>query len=409
MIRKTLSALCLLSCGWIAAAQTFVTVAQLEATLAADHSKSDKDLAHEIGLLELKQRLSTARLTQLETDLPGERSRQALLAIGDESAFLELPASEILSNPPPDRAMEKAILSRAVDFVETTVPKMPNFFATREITRFQSLKPAVDVAVDSSQGLPSSSFRNEPQRIEPFRFADSSQATVLYRDGKEVVEVLEETKGKKSSDVDGLSNWGEFGPLLAVVMSDILSGKLGWLHWEQSPSGPIAVFRYQIEKDKSHYVVRYCCVPSSDPKKNDFETVPPYHGKIAIDPANGTVMRFTVETELDPKLPIRRAAVAMEYGPVEIGGASYICPIKSIAFSHAVSFSFTAASVVPPSPRSNVNGIRVIRPPETISINDTAFTKYHMYRADIRIVPDNPDESAPKVTPPSLPDTPPHP
>jgi hypothetical protein len=120
-------------------------------------------------------------------------------------------------------------------------------------------------------------------------------------------------------------------------------------------------------------------------------------------------MRFTIETELDAKLPIKRADVAMEYGPVEIGGASYICPIKSIAFSHAVSFSFTAASVVPASPRSNVNGLRVIRPPETTSINDTAFTKYHMYRYEIRIVPDNPDEAAPKVAPPSLPDTPPHP
>jgi hypothetical protein len=405
VLRKPLVALCVLSVCLIAEAQTTVTVVQLEATLAAAHSKSDKELAQEISKLALKQRLTSARLSLLQADLPGDKSRQALLAIADESAFLELPAAEILPTAPPNRAAVKAILSRAVDFVETTVPKMPNFFATRETTRLQSLKAARDVALDSSDGLPGS-FENQALRTEPFHLIDTARAIVLYRDGKEEVEAPQERK--KSAKVDGLTNWGQFGPLLAVVMSDILAGKIGWLHWEHANEGPLAVFRYKIEKEKSHYTVDYCCVPSSDPKKGEFKTVPPYHGEISIDTKTGAVLRFTLETELDSKLPIKRAYVAMEYGPVQIGGASYICPIKSISLSHAVSFSFTPASIVPASPRYT-RGIRVMNPPETTAINDTAFTSYHMYRADIRIVPDSPDEPAPKITPPSIPASPPNP
>ena len=259
---------------------------------------------------------------------------------------------------------------------------MPNFFATREISRFQSLRAAQDLALDSSEGLAASSLQNQAFRTEPFRLVDTAQATVLYRDGKEVIEPAEQKKEKRAR-IEGLSNWGEFGPLLAVVMSDILAGKIGWLHWEKTLGGPLAVFRYKIEKDKSHYVVRYCCAPSSEPKKSDIETVPGYHGEISIDPESGSVRRFTLETELDGKLPIKRAAVAMEYGPVGIGGASYICPVKSIAFSHAISFTFAEAEVIPASPRSrgNISGIRVLRPPEATAINDTTFTGYHVFRA----------------------------
>ena len=287
------------------------------------------------------------------------------------------------------------------------MPRMPNFFATRDTTRLQSVKAGQDVQLDTSEGMPAS-FRNEPIRTEPFRLIDTSQANVLFRDGKEVIEPAEDKK-RKSDKVEGLTNWGEFGPLLAVVMSDILGGKLGWLHWEKAPDGPLAVFRYKIEKDNSHYVVRYCCAPSADPRKADYETVPPYHGEFAINPQTGAVRRFTIQTEPAPNLLIKRADIAMEYGPVEIGGASYICPIKSISFSHAVSLFYAPASVVPASPRSHSNGIRVFHPPEATAINDTAFTSYHMYRADIRIVPESPDKATPAITPPSLPPVPPHP
>lgn len=77
-----------------------VTVAELEQTLAAVHGLPDAEVAMQLSDLELTERLSTARLDRLETDLPGEKSRQALLILADTSAFLDPPAAETPSQAP---------------------------------------------------------------------------------------------------------------------------------------------------------------------------------------------------------------------------------------------------------------------------------------------------------------------
>jgi hypothetical protein len=398
MVGKHLVALCLISFSMIAGAQNPVTVAQLEETLAADHGKSDKDLAQQIGKLVLTQRLTTAHAGQLQADLPGEKSRLALEAIADASAFLPLPAAEILPNAPPERADQKAMLSRAVDFVATTVPSMPNFFATRETTRLERVKPEREVALDTAE----TSADSTPK--EPFHLVDTSLVTVEYREGKELVENPDEKK--KGVKDNGLTNWGEFGPLLGLVMSDILTGRIGWLHWEQGADGPVAVFRYKI--DKSHYVVRYCCLPDPDPRKQNLETVPPYDGEIAIDPKTGSVLRLVLETELDRKLALKRDDVMVEYGPVQIGGVSYICPLKSVSITHEVSVANSMSSGIAPALRGGSKSIHIFEPAETTAINNVAFTHYHRYRAELRLLPDHPDESAPETTPPSKPPAPPN-
>jgi hypothetical protein len=398
VIRKSLVGLGLFSVCLIAGAQNAVTVAQLEQTLAADHGKSDKELAQQIGKMELTQRLATAHAALLQADLPGEKSRLALEAVADASAFLALPAAEILPTAPPDRAAQKAILSRAIDFVLSTVPSMPHFFATRETTRLERVKPEREVTLDTAETSADSSPK------EPFHLVDTSLVTVEYREGKEVIENPDEKK--KGERNNGLNNWGEFGPLLGLVMSDILAGRIGWLHWEQGADGPVAVFRYKI--DRSHYIVRYCCLPDPDPKKRNLETVPPYDGEIAIDPKTGSVLRLVLETELDRNLPIKRDDVMVEYGPVQIGGVSYICPLKSVSITHEVSALNFMSSGIAPALRGGSKSIHIVEPAETTAINDVAFTHYHRFRAELRLVPENPDESTPEITPPSKPPVPPN-
>lgn len=378
LIRGPLVGLGLLSVCLMARAQSPVTVAQLETTLAAVHGKSDKDLAQQIGKLELAQRLTTAQVARLQADLPGEKSRLALEAVADASAFLQPPAEEILPTAPPDRANQKAILSRAVDFVLSTVPSMPNFFATRETTRLERIKQEREVSLDAAE-----TSGDAPPR-EPFHLVDTSLVTVEYREGKELIENPDEKK--KGVKDNGLTNWGEFGPLLGLVMSDILAGRIGWLHWEQGADGPLAVFRYKI--DKSHYIVRYCCLPEADPRKRSVETVPPYDGEIAIDPKTGSVLRLVLETELDRTLPLKRDDVMVEYGPVQLGGVTYICPLKSVSITHEVAAASMSAGMSP-GRRGASRSIHVLEPAEATAINDVAFTHYHRYRAELRLVPED--------------------
>jgi hypothetical protein len=119
-----------------------VTVDRLEQTLAAAHSLQDAEVARQLSDLELTERLSTAKLNRLETELPGEKSRQALMIVADASAFLDPPAAEIPDQSTPDQATQRKILALSVNYVTQTLHQLPNFFATRVTSSFEDM-PAV--------------------------------------------------------------------------------------------------------------------------------------------------------------------------------------------------------------------------------------------------------------------------
>jgi len=257
---------------------------------------------------------------------------------------------------------------------------MPDFLAARTTTRFQDRKVS-QLVNESVIALDRS-----------FHIVDRSSIGVVFRNGREVTEPTVRKRSREGSKFSpGLINWGEFGPLLGIAMADLLSGKVGWGHWEQGPTDRIAVFRYMVAKDKSHYTVKYCCIPGVQGKMVDFEVIPQYHGEIAVDPATGSVLRLVLKTDLDSDLPITRADVMVEYGTVEIGGRSYICPVKSVSMSKALSFEPIGLAVF--EGRTVPNAIYDLN---TTAINDVVFENYHIFRSEMRILPGT--SSVPEIT-----------
>ena len=354
-----------------------VTVAQLEKTLAAAHGKSDASTAQRLAEMELTERLSSAKLAYWNANLRGDKARQALIALADASAFLDPPAAEIPLSAAPDPAVQQKMISLAADYVLKTMPRLPNLFATRETKQFQN-----HFAASRTEGA---NINVDPR----LHFVGSSSATVLYRDGQEVLDhsvSTDATEAGKPPQTNGLVTWGEFGHLLGTVMADALQGKLTWSRWELGAAGPMAVFRYAVPLVKSHYEVRQCCVLFDDGMSGfnripgSFDQVPAYHGEIAIDPVTGAVVRLVLQTELQPTYPIVRADVVVEYGPVEMGGKTYICPVKSISISK--------------SPIRQGNGVWYSNSTATglkkTAINDYVFENYHLFRGDARILTGDP-------------------
>ncbi len=326
-----------------------LTVEQVEHVLDVLHNESDKDLARELGGLHLIQRLTTARFERLNSQLPGKKTKQALLAIADESAFLDLPPADLLDLPVPNRAEQKRIVSQAAEFVATSVSRMPNFTATRTTTRFQ------DVNVMRL-------IKKHMILVQGFRFIDHNEVTAVYRDGKEVDEDAKTNKPEKSVlSKTGLYSWGEFGPLLGVVVTDLLKGKIDWSHWEQTVDGPAAVFRFSVNADESRYIVHYCC-DLKDGRSRELKTTPAYHGEIAIEQATGAVLRIVLKADLTSDVDLSRADLAIDYKRVEIGGRNYILPSKSVSISTT---------------------------PAVVAINDVVFDHYHQFRGEMRIVPED--------------------
>jgi len=201
------------------------------------------------------------------------------------------------------------------------------------------------------------------------RATGAYSTTVTYHDGREVPEA-DAAKGKKDdSPALGLTTSGEFGPVLDVVMGDATRSEVVWLRWEQGASEPVGVFRYAVPEDQSNYAVR---IPNGTKIE---ELHPAYHGEIAIDPATGAILRLSVVAGLPPPHETMQTAIVVEFAPLTIGDRSYICPVKGVAFSKT------------PVPSASVPAGDSPGPMQT-QLNDVAFTHYHVFGSEARIVTD---------------------
>ena len=290
---------------------------RLEQMLALASREPDVAVAKQISKLELTERLSAARLTRCEASLPGPNARRALRALADRSSFLDPPASEILTTAEPNPEAQRGMIALCVGYVQRTIHQLPNLYATKVTT----------------------SFQHELKDKKPLHWVSTESAVVRYRDGQEILGSNEPRTG-----TSGMTTAGEFGPILNAALLDSAGGNLTWSHWEPGAGIAEAVFRYAVAAGNSHYSV-----------DGQF---PGYHGEITIDPSNGTILRLVLRADPKPSLPLLRADFVVEYGPVQLGGKTYICPLKGVALS--------ADS-------------------KRWWLNDITFEQYHLYRASAHL------------------------
>jgi hypothetical protein len=351
-----------------------VTVQQLDQMLAAAHGTPDIPMAAQLSDVVLIERLSAVRLSRYETDFPGPRTRQALMVLADMSAFLYPPVEEMPAIAKPDPIAQREMIALTVNYVNQTMHQLPNFFATRVTVSFQD-----NPSIDESKPDNNRSFVSDLVIVsKSLHSVGRYSAAVLYRGGREVVHA-----GAVQSGPQGLITSGEFGPILGTALLDAAGGDLVWSHWEQGAAGQEAVFRFSVPAEKSHHDVSYCCILKGNGDRVYYRQFSAYDGEITIDPANGTVLRLSLKaTGLKRPDPIVKANIVVEYGPVELGGRTYICPVKGIALSLAS------------ETRPLLGGREEDFPPLQTSLNDVTFEQYHLYRASSHVVPGNSEEQA---------------
>jgi len=340
-----------------------VTVSQLEEEVKRQVGRRDGAAEKDLYRLQLTERLSTARLATLKAQLSGAKTRAALTELADASAFLNLPADEIPATPKPDIPEQRHILALAVDYLSKTIPRLPNFYALRTTVRYED---TVELANNSAVSVASN---------EPMREAGASTASVIYRDHQEVVDA---TPGKKRAGYDAaLMTRGTFGPILSTSIVDAAHGVTTFSHWEQGAGGLEAVFKFKVAKDQSHYLVAYARsgMGSQAPEQSTA-----YHGEIALDPATGTILRLALVSDPELDSPMLQANVMVEYGQVEIGGKQYTCPVKSVSLLQG---------------RAALPGYSYSFAGRFTRINDVAFSDYHMFRTEMRLITDD-SQAAPQ-------------
>ena len=114
-----------------------VTVEQLQQILAGMHGKRDDEAARQLSNLELVERLSSDKLALWQADLPGPEALAALDQPGSGISFPRSSPGGLTTPPPPDLPEQRRIMTLTVDYVSKTTHQLPNFYATRETTRFE--------------------------------------------------------------------------------------------------------------------------------------------------------------------------------------------------------------------------------------------------------------------------------
>jgi VWFA-related protein len=356
-----------------------ITVEELRQTLVSEFAanKSDTDIAKHLSAVSLTERLTGVGKARIKAETqPGPKTAQALDLLADSSALLAPPPAEIPTDPKPDIAAQRAVINAAINYVATTLRHLPDFLATRATNSFDDMPTAI-----SHSGY---------EALTPMHADGTFTRQITYRDGREVIDSSAAASGAKKKLVpgpQGLATWGEFGPVLAIALTDAAKGRVTWSRWEQSANGRVAVFHYEVPKAASHYLIDYCCSWASnvDPTQVRYHDTPGYHGDLYVDPVNGSILRVTLEAELTLGDPVVSAGIAVEYGPVNIDGKIYMCPVHSIAIS-----------------TEHNPGVKTIGGEAMVNrINEVAFMGYHKFGSTARILAAVPDGAAPSSATPA--------
>jgi hypothetical protein len=167
-------------------------------------------------------------------------------------------------------------------------------------------------------------------------------------------------------------------PALEGLLNDIESkGGLSWSRWEQDAGRRLAVFHKIIPTDASPRQEWLCCLPDGDGNEA-YKRYVGYHEEIAIDPESGAVLRLTVQADPQSSTPLARSDIMIEYGSKDIGGKTYVCPLKSVTLTRGRSVRML---------REWDEGFMAYGPYITM-LNDISFDQYNVFRSESRVLTD---------------------
>lgn len=342
-----------------------VSIAQLAdyLTTARGTRESDDAVADRLSQVTLSEQLTERTLDRLLAGkATGPKTLEQLHLLAAASIFREPPVTELPKVPVPDPTAQQQLIRSASKYVSDVLHLLPDFLATRTTLGF-----------DNTPGAPDRKHSKPTARLH---FVREYRREISYRNGREVDDPTAGGSGTTRGRIDppyGLTSWGEFGPILTLVLSDSLKGSVVWSRWQTDNNGrQMAVFHYAVPRLDSHYLIDFCCYSPEpdDPPVTPFRGRPAYHGSIYVDPAKGAITRFTLEAELSEDDPITAAGIAVDYGRVDIGGRDYVCPVRSVAISEIHNFIMESVDKIGPER----------------DINLVQFINYHKFASNARVV-----------------------
>jgi len=192
------------------------------------------------------------------------------------------------------------LLARVADEVRRSSEELPDFICEQVTWRFDS---------DS-----------RPPR---WRLRDRIQAEVLYLGGREVYQNLKRN-GRRidfaRAEQTGTWSTGEFGSLARDLFLPSTAARFRFVRETEFRGEPARLYDFEVTQACSHWRV-------------DFEgqvLYPAYQGSVWIEPQGARLLRIEMQArQVPPSYPLDVIEMSLEYGPVRIGGARYLLPVRA--------------------------------------------------------------------------------
>ena len=352
------------------------TVQQLAKMLvtAQPSSHSDDNTANRIAGVELTERLTEATLSRLSLG-QGERTRFALRILADESAFLEPPAAELPAGGPPAAAEQKAILARAVAYALSYIHNLPNFICTQTVRRLDN-DPSRQIAnvVGLMSHADTGAWRMQARAGVARRLSerDSVVSELTFNHGAESHQHVRTSASSSLGTMQGLATSGEFGGVIKSVFSEDSDANAEWSHWESVDGKRVAVFKYSVDVAHSNFFVYWCCGKQGERLQEKVA----YRGTAFIEPASGALFRISWQAlDIPATFPMRSSGTVIEYRAVNIGGRSWLSPVRSVTISDSVNMYKARGTDA-----------------YVHSLNQMEFTAHHKFESESRLVAEEPKQ-----------------
>lgn len=121
------------------------------------------------------------------------------------------------------------------------------------------------------------------------------------------------------ASLNGAFSRGEFGSALRFIFDPVSEAVFVHHRRERIRRRPVDVYTYTVPLSHSRYKLSY----------GTNATLTAYHGRVWIDPAANRVLRLTMEVDPPDGFPIRETATTIDYDLREIGGTSYLLPVRA--------------------------------------------------------------------------------
>ncbi len=287
-----------------------LSVAQLVELVRSSMAKKrdDKQVAKTLSKVSLAERLEPVVVEHLESEGAGPRTLEELSRLVDETAEFQPPTPPQAFPHPliPSREEMTAAIHHAREFAFRYAASLPDFICDENVVRYENV-----------HGGFYSGWQKRDELVVRLSIEDGKENDKLVTyNGRPTQRSLEALGGAQTT--------GEFGAMMIQILDPARKGRYRWDHWTLLRNRPTQVYSYRIEAADSAYALVFGTAAGRS------ETIPAMEGMLYLDGETNDIVRIANRAaDIDTQFPVRQAWTTLDYAAQEVGGKSYILPLRA--------------------------------------------------------------------------------